>query len=165
MAGTPELLNRPLKENPGIVWDGALVGVQRGRHTDTFGYQWLLRGRQTGIVGGDVTVVFSEGIILVNTKRPFTDREEIQIGGQSLPILIEKPLARELSTPEKVLQVLDSYGWGEPPHFDLVCSAIPDIKAVKDQGGDKEGVRRALRDKALTWQDQGVKIYPSQPIE
>jgi hypothetical protein len=136
---------RPLKENPGVEWDGSIVMVT-DPHTnmESPGYQWLLRGKRTGFIGGSVIVLPTEGIILFENVRPAKDEKRY----------------RRLESKEEVLKMLDEFGWGKPPKFDTICESIREIQTVITQGGTPEDIKSKFGEIGRRWQAEGIKIHP-----
>ena len=144
MAQSHEALQRPLETRTKTQWEGMItplkitVGESTEKH-DTTAYRWLLRSKSMlGIIGCDITVVPSQGIIA------FSDRSEDET------IFYEDP--------EDVLKVLDTYGWGEPPHFDKIVESLNNFRRMTESGMPRDSALATIVGEWQNIEHPGVEV-------
>lgn len=134
---TPEApLERPLIQTTDTHWEGSIrnVIIEHSHPERVRCFCWMVKANGIPFVGGEVIVLPEKGTLVVRIRR----------GNETV----------WCQQPTDALRLLDSYGWGEPPDFDLVVRSLSEFVVYQTAGWSEE---KAMQRITQSWQELGYQ--------
>ena len=132
-------MKRPLEKrvNADLQWIMSVVEMPTNDGTSYPVFEWSF-GAEDGLRGGELRAQPLQGILVFETRRGDS------INGERCPWTFDSI--------EQVLEYVDHFGWGEPPHIDEVFQDILNAQKKFPVKG-KEDTEQIFQELRRKWED------------